>query len=73
MSKMFKKSLFEGDLSNWKPKSLKWMGEMFYKSNFSGNIDNWDVSNVEKAAYAFDGSPLENKKPKWWSNKINVS
>jgi hypothetical protein len=49
------------------------MGEMFYKSNFSGNIDNWDVSNVEKAAYAFDGSPLENKKPKWWSNKINVS
>jgi len=46
MSEMFRKSKFNGDISNWDVSNVTNMIGMFYKSQFNGDISKWDVSNV---------------------------
>ncbi len=43
MSRLFARSRFDGDISNWDVPNVMRMGRMFIRSNFEGNIDRWNV------------------------------
>ena len=53
MSKLFYRSKFNGDISDWNVSNVKNMGDMFCGSKFNGDISTWDVSNVENMAWMF--------------------
>ena len=66
MFKLFCRSNFNGDISEWNVSNVKKMDYMFYHSKFNGNISNWDVSNVKNMELMFNGTPLETNQPKWY-------
>ena len=68
MAVMFSSSQFNGDLSGWDVSNVQNMAVMFSSSQFNGDLSGWDVSNVQKDDMynMFDGSPLQNKPPKWY-------
>ena len=69
MSKLFYKSDFNGDISNWDVSNVKDMGGMFRESEFNGDISGWDVSKVKNMNVMFDRCPLQNNPPKWYKEK----
>ena len=46
MSELFKKSNFNGNISEWDVSAVENMAYMFAWSKFNGNISDWDVRNV---------------------------
>ena len=56
MGRMFYKSEFNRDISNWNVSSVKDMHRMFSFSKFAGDISNWDVSKVIDLRYMFQGT-----------------
>ena len=54
MSKMFRNSEFNGDISNWDVSNVTNMDFMFYQNDvFNQDLSDWDVSNVIKKEHIF--------------------
>ena len=53
MFRLFCRSNFNGDISEWNVSNVKKMDYMFYHAKFNGNISNWDVSNVKDMGHMF--------------------
>jgi surface protein len=47
MDYMFRSSLFNGDISQWKTSEVNDMSEMFERSLFNGDISQWDISKAK--------------------------
>lgn len=43
---MFKKSKFNGNISDWNVSKLERVESMFYRSDFGGNLSKWDITKV---------------------------
>ncbi len=65
MDELFKKSTFNGDISEWNVSNVKSMGYMFFDSHFNGDISRWDVSNVEQMYWMFAHSSFRGDISKW--------
>ena len=67
MSKLFRNTVFNGDISAWDVSNVKDMNCMFYWcTSFNQDISNWDVSNVKYGLNMFYKCPIEEKyKPKF--------
>ena len=64
MSRMFRDSEFNGDISNWDVSNVTDMNRMFQKSQFNGDISNWNVSNVVDCwAFSLDATAWTEPKP----------
>ena len=58
MSKLFYRSVFNGNISNWNVSNVENMEAMFRSSEFTsekGDISKWDVSNVKDMTSMFGG------------------
>ena len=57
MSKMFKMTSFNGDISNWDVSNVTIMEDMFFDaSSFNKDLSSWDVSNVTNMEDMFRGA-----------------
>ena len=65
MSEMFRKSKFNGDISNWDVSNVTDMRLMFQYSKFNGDISNWDVSNVNDMNWMFNESKFNGDISNW--------
>ena len=65
MFKLFCRSNFNGDISEWNVSNVKKMDYMFYHSKFTGNISNWDVSNVKNMDSMFYFSSFNGDITNW--------
>ena len=67
MSNLFKRTNFNGNISNWDVSNVTNMQCMFLGcKNFNQDISNWDVSNVNSTGGIFYSCPIEEKyKPKF--------
>lgn len=70
MNRMFEKSRFQGDISQWDTSKVQDMRFMFSNSRFQGNISKWDVSNVEKMSYMFMASIFQGDISQWNTSKV---
>ena len=75
MSYLFKRTNFNGDISNWDVSNVTDMRGMFYSCVlFNQDISNWDVSNVSDMAFMFNGCESFNQDISAWnvSNVIDM-
>ena len=70
MSKLFMKTHFDGDISEWNVSNVEDMSYMFENSDFNGDISEWNVSNVEDMYAMFTNSKFNGDISKW--NVSNV-
>ena len=61
MSEMFRKSKFNGDISNWDVSNVTDMKLIFSGTEFNGDISNWDVSKVTDMSGMFMGAFYESQ------------
>ena len=62
MSRLFKDSDFNGDISKWDVSNVTNMRCMFFCCEiFNQDISNWDVSNVKSKDKMFNNCPIEEK------------
>jgi len=68
MSRLFEKSIFNGDISKWDVSHVQDMHFMFSESKFNGDISNWNVAKKTDKTNMFKKSLLEKegKLPKWY-------
>ena len=83
MKDLFKKSKFNGDISQWDVSNVTNMHAMFGESKFNGDISNWNVSNVTEMNHMFYISEFDGDISKWdvsnvtdmnslfWKSKFN--
>ncbi|SHK66702.1 BspA family leucine-rich repeat surface protein [Fibrobacter sp. UWB12] len=70
----FKRSKFNGDISQWNVSNVTDMSFMFLESRFNGDISQWNVSNVTNMYYMFGFSKFKGDISKWnVSNVTNMS
>ncbi len=62
MRKMFKGSVFNSDISHWRPLSVTTMESMFENSQFDQNIGNWrwNIYSVKSFKAMFKNSVFNN-------------
>lgn len=65
MGYLFANLRFNGDISDWDVRNVKYMEGMFANSNFNGDISKWDVSNVERFDFMFNNSVFNQNISKW--------
>ena len=68
LSKIFKNTAFDGDISDWDVSECECMDQMFCDSWFTGkngNIDKWNVSNVKSAKSMFQSSLFNQDISNW--------
>ena len=73
MSRLFYRSKFNGDISEWNVSNVTNMRSMFYDSKFNGDISAWDVSSVTDMGYMFYDSKFNGDISDWVvSNATNI-
>ena len=73
MSRLFYRSKFNGDISEWNVSNVTNMRSMFYDSKFNGDISAWDVSSVTDMGYMFYDSKFNGDISDWdVSNVTNI-
>ena len=73
MSRLFYRSKFNGDISEWNVSNVTNMRSMFYDSKFNGDISAWDVSSVTDMGYMFYDSKFNGDISDWAvSNVTNI-
>ena len=73
MSRLFYRSKFNGDISEWNVSNVTNMRSMFYDSKFNGDISAWDVSSVTDMGYMFYDSKFNGDLSNWdVSNVTNI-
>ena len=73
MSRLFYRSKFNGDISEWNVSNVTNMRSMFYDSKFNGDISAWDVSSVTDMGYMFCDSKFNGDISDWVvSNVTNI-
>ena len=73
MSRLFYRSKFNGDISEWNVSNVTNMRSMFYDSKFNGDISAWDVSSVTDMGYMFYDSKFNGDISDWvFSNVTNI-
>jgi surface protein len=65
MSFLFKRSVFDGDISEWDVSNVGNMFSMFEFSKFNGDISKWNVSNVYDMRYIFSCSKFNQDVSDW--------
>lgn len=60
-----KRSLFNGDISQWNVSNVTNMRMMFFGSRFNGDISRWDVSHVTDMELMFFGSRFNGDISQW--------
>ena len=68
LSRLFKNSAFNGDISEWDVSECECMDYMFHNCYFTGdngNIDKWDVSKVKSAKGMFTRCSFNKDISKW--------
>ena len=72
MSKLFRDTNFNGDISKWDVSNVKNMLEMFYRCDkFNQDISSWDVSNVTDMSHMFyDCKAFNQDISKWDVSKV---
>ena len=74
MEKIFFKSKFNGDISQWNVSNVNNMSQMFFNSIFNGDIKQWNVSNVTDMSGMFFGASLNQDLSQWKPIKVkNIS
>jgi surface protein len=70
MSKLFVKSQFNGDISQWDVSNVTNMCAMFFSSEFNGDISQWNVSNVLYMRAMFAISAFNGNIDQWDVSKV---
>jgi hypothetical protein len=65
MDRLFFKSIFNGNISQWDTSNVISMNSMFNESWFNGDISNWDVSKVTSMCLMFSGSDFNINISNW--------
>lgn len=65
MKSLFKRTKYNGDISQWDVSNVTNMFSMFEHSSFNNDISCWDVSNVENMAFMFKGSKFNGDISGW--------
>ena len=65
MCKLFAKSKFNGNISEWDVSNVRDMALMFYHSKFNGDISNWNVGKVKKMEHMFEWSDFNGDLSRW--------
>jgi len=65
MSKLFYKSQFSGNISEWNVSKVENMESMFEESDFCGNLYYWDVSSVKNLRKMFKKSRFNGDISTW--------
>jgi surface protein len=61
----FKRSKFNGDISQWNVSNVTNMSSMFQRSNFNGDISKWNVFNVEYMNHMFEHAKFNGDISDW--------
>ena len=73
MSRLFYRSKFNGDISEWNVSNVTNMRSMFYDSKFNRDISAWDVSSLTDMGYMFYDSKFNGDISDWdVSNVTNI-
>ena len=70
MSKLFKSSRFNGDISKWDVSNVTNMEGMFAFSSFNGDISKWNTSNVFNMSNMFAYTDFNGDISKWNTSKV---
>lgn len=68
LDRLFERSKFNGDISEWNTSNVTSMIGVFQDSEFNGDISRWDVANVYSFARMFKNAQFNNDISQWQMN-----
>ena len=69
---MFYQSIFDGDISKWRPSLLKTASYMFAHSQFNGDISRWCPSSLRESHFMFQGARFQGNLSHWTLSNLTT-
>ena len=73
LSGVFRKSTFNGDISQWDVSNVKHMNSMFEESAFNGDLSRWNIGQLKEAAQMFRASAFQGDIAQWNTSSLNYA